>query len=159
MPLVAHRGFRIRLALEGHRRLAVQFLKALEFALLQELLYGFQMLPDYSRVKLVELGHKPVKEITVMGNNQQGAVILLQGLLEYVLGLDVHVVGRLVEGQKVMVLKHQLGHPEPGPFATAEHGHLLVNVFAAEEELGQQVPYLSPDIPNGNSVYGLKNGN
>ena len=55
------------------------------------------MLLDLSVTELVHLVNQAFEEITVMGHYYQRAIVSLQRLLENILGLDVHVIGRLVQ--------------------------------------------------------------
>ena len=55
-----------------------------------------------------------------MGDQDQGALELEQGLFEHVEGRDVEVVGRLVEHQQVGGAKHQSRQDGPGLLAAGE---------------------------------------
>ena len=116
------------------------------------------MLPHLPIPEFVDLVHQSVQEIAVVGNDEQRPVKGLERLLQHVLRLDVHVVGRLVEDQEVVALQHQFRHPEPGPLAAAQHRHALVDVFPAEEERSQDIPQFCADIPHRDPVQGTEDG-
>ena len=71
------------------------------------------MLLDPSVTELIHLVNQAFKEITVVGDNNQRAIVCLQSLFENILGLDVHMVGRLIQCKHVVWLKHKLGHSKP----------------------------------------------
>ena len=106
--------------------------------------------------ELIDLVHQSVQEITVVRNDQQGTVEGLESLFENVLGLDVHMVGGLVEAEQVVALEHQFGHSQARSLASAQHGNPLVYVFPTEKELGQQVPQLGTYVPHRNAVKGAE---
>ena len=68
--------------------------------------------------EFVYLVHEAVQEIPVVTYNNQRAIEGCKRLLEYVLRLDIHVVGGLVKCQHIMVLQHQARHSEPCALAT-----------------------------------------
>ena len=103
-------------------------------------------------LELVELVYKAVQEVAVVGYHDQGSVVGLERLLEYVLGLYVHMVGRLVKRQQVVALQHQGGHCKTGSLPSAQHADALVYVLSAEEELRQQVAQAAADIARRHSV-------
>ena len=49
-----------------------------------------------------------VDEITVMGNVEDGSLVLVQGIFQYLLGSDVQMVGRLIKDDKIGLGEHQL---------------------------------------------------
>src|SRR5574344_2110101 len=51
-----------------------------------------------------------------------------------------------------MALEHQLRHAEARAFSSGKHRDSLVNIFAAEQELGKKVAQLCADIPHRNLV-------
>ena len=77
-----------------------------------------------------------------MGDEQQGALIGLQGLFELLDGLQVQVVGGLVEHQDVHPAGLEQGQGCPGALAGRELVHGAVHVVGPEAELGQQGAHL-----------------
>src|SRR3546814_15207066 len=63
-------------------------------------------------------GDRTVEEIAVVADQDDGAVVVGQLLLQQVEGLDVEVVGRLVEDQQVVRLREQLGQQQAVSLAT-----------------------------------------
>ena len=90
-----------------------------------------------------------------MRYDNQSPVVALEGLLEHVLGTDIHVVGRLVEGQQVVRVEYELGHGKTGTLASAEYGHLLVDVLTAEEKGPEDIPQPCADIAHSHLVEGI----
>ena len=118
----------------------------------EEVVHAAQMFLHLAVDEFIDLVHQAVEEIAVVRDHDDRAVVSLQGLLEDVLRADIHVVGRLVEGQEIVGLEHQAGHRQAGAFAAAEHGHLLVDVVALEEECREDVAQFGTDIPHRNPV-------
>lgn len=58
--------------------------------------------------ELVDLGHQSVKEVTVVRNDDQGAVEIHQRLLEDIFGFHVEVVGRLVQKDDIRFGEQEL---------------------------------------------------
>ena len=79
-----------------------------------------------------------VEEGAVVGHEQERAVEGLEGRLELLDGLEVEVVGGLVEHEAVDALGHQLGEQGPGALARRQVGPGALDVVRAEAELGQQ---------------------
>ena len=51
--------------------------------------------------ELVYLAYKSVKKVAVVAYNNKCAVEVLKRLLQHVLGLEIKVIGRLVEDEEV----------------------------------------------------------
>ena len=51
--------------------------------------------------ELIDFADQPVKEVAVVAYYDEGAVEVLKSLLQHVFGLEVEVVGWLVEDKKV----------------------------------------------------------
>ena len=64
-------------------------------------------------------GSRLVDEVPVMGYIEKGAGIVVQRLLQNLLGGDIQVVGRLVQNQEISLGEHQLGKGDAPPFAAA----------------------------------------
>ena len=69
-----------------------------------------------------------------MRNQDESAVVVLERLLQDVLGLHVEVVGRLVEDEKVDRLEQQLDHAEAHALASRQHLDFLLCVLATKHE-------------------------
>ena len=54
-----------------------------------------------------------------MGDIEHSSGIMLQCVLQNLLGGDVQVVGRLIEDQEVSLREHKLGQGNTASFATA----------------------------------------
>ena len=76
-------------------------------------------------------------EVLVVGDEEDGALVFLHGLVEGVDGFEVEVVGGLVEDEDVGFLQHDLAEEEAGGLATGEGLGLLHALFAAEEHLAE----------------------
>ena len=64
--------------------------------------------------KLVDLAHQTIEEIAVVAHHDERSVEVLQGLLEHILGLEVEVVGGLVEDKQVHGLQQELENGQSG---------------------------------------------
>ena len=93
--------------------------------------------------QLPYLGRQMVDQVAVVRHQQDGAVEMLEHLLQDLLGRDVQVVARLVEEQEVGPFQREHGQRQPPSFAPAECPHRLEDVVAAEQVLGQVVARLS----------------
>ncbi|MNN85236.1 hypothetical protein D3C81_2025010 [compost metagenome] len=60
-----------------------------------------------------------VQEVTVMGNEQQRAVVFDQSGLQHFLAEQIQMVGRFVQDQHVGLLQHQLRQGNPGFLSAA----------------------------------------
>ena len=114
------------------------------------------MLAYTTASELIDLGDQSVKELTVVADDDGGAVERPDGLLQHVLRCHVEVVGRLVEYQQVYRLQQQLYHGQTAAFAAAEHLHFLVGILAAEHEGPQDVVDAQPDVAFRYVVYRLE---
>ena len=77
--------------------LLFQLLEILHFFVLQEFVDAAEGFADAVGPEFVDLCDEAVQEVTVMADDDEGAVKVDERLLEYVLGFHVEVVGRLVE--------------------------------------------------------------
>ncbi len=87
------------------------------------------------------VGHPP-QQVAVVGDDDGRPLEAEDGVLHGLHGVDVHVVGGLVQQQQVHALADQGGHGEPRPLAAGEHGDGLVHVVAPELELGQEAQHV-----------------
>ena len=76
-------------------------------------------------------------EVLVVGDEEDGAFVLLDGLVEGVDAFEVEVVGGLVEDEDVGLLQHDLAEEQAGGFASGEGVGLLEALFALEEHLAE----------------------
>ena len=83
-------------------------------------------------VKLEDPSGHMVEEVAVVGDGDDGALVLLQVLLQPVDAFGVEVVGGLVEEQDVGLLQEQAAEGHAAALATAEVAHQLVLVGAAQ---------------------------
>ena len=141
-----------RLLLSSRFVMTLQLTKILQLPTLQKLLNTTKMLLHLTVTELIKLIHKPVKEITVVRNNDKRTVVSLQSLLQNILGTDIHMVRRLVKSKKIIRLENQLCHSKPCPLTTAQHRHLLVNILTFEKKSTKNIPQFKTDIPHSNSI-------
>ena len=80
-----------------------------------------------------------VEEIAVMGDQQQRAGIALEPLLQPEDGVEVEVVGRLVEQQQLGRAHQRLGQIQAHAPATGEVADAPVHLLAGETQAGQQL--------------------
>ena len=116
------------------------------------------MLGDAAVGEFVNLIGQSVEEIAVVGDDDQRAVESHQRLFENLLGLQVEVVGRLVEDQQVDRFEQQLDHRQARPLTAGEHLDELLAGLLAEHEGTQDVADTGPDVAHGDVVDGLEDG-
>ena len=63
------------------------------------------MLAHASSAKLINLLHKPIKELAVVAHHYHSAVEVAYGIFQHVFGAHIKVVGRLIENQQIHRLK------------------------------------------------------
>ena len=81
--------------------LLFQLLEILHFFVLQEFIDAAEVFADTLVAEFVDLCDETVQEVTVMADDDEGAVKVDERLLEYVLGLHVEVVGGLVKDKEI----------------------------------------------------------
>ena len=69
--------------------------------LLEELVDAAQVLAHSAAAELIDFRHQSVKEITVVAHHDERAVKVAQRLFENILGLEIKVVGGLVENKQI----------------------------------------------------------
>ena len=84
------------------------------------------MLSDLAATKLIDLADQPVKEFTVVTDNDSRTVKSADGLFQHVLRRHIEVVGGLVENEQVDGLQQQANHSQTATLTTAEHLDFLV---------------------------------
>ena len=88
-------------------------------------------------------------EVPVVAGEDDGALVVEQGLGQGFDGIDVEMVARLVENQHVVLAQQQARQAEPGPLAAGQHGDRLLDVLAAKQEAPRDFEnLLSPSCPN-----------
>jgi len=59
--------------------------------------------------------------------------------LQHLPGVDVQMVGRLIQNQRIHIPVHQLGKPQAHPLASAQIPHLAEDGVTVEEETGEDL--------------------
>ena len=93
-----------------------------------------------------------------MGDDDQRAVERHQRFLENLFGLQVEVVGRLVENQQVDGLQQQFDHRQTGPLAAGKHLDEFFAGILAEHEGAEDIADTGPDVAHGDVVDGFEDG-
>jgi hypothetical protein len=78
------------------------------------------------------------EEMPVVRNEQHRAFIFRQGLDQHFLGVEVEMVGRLVEHQESSADRTASRHDEPRLLATGKHAAFLLDVVAGKTEAAGQ---------------------
>src|SRR5437588_8271034 len=76
----------------------------------------------------------PVQEVTVVGDDDDGSVVVFQGTFQYLRRIDVQMVGRLVEHQAVCSAEHEQKELEPAALSTGERLYRLPDLIVPKEE-------------------------
>ncbi len=80
-----------------------------------------------------------------------------EGVLQRLSGVEVEVVGRLVEDQHVRLRRHQDGERQAAPLAAGQPRHRLLGLLAREEEAAEQRARLAGGEAGG-PLCGLEHG-
>ena len=108
--------------------------------------------------ELINLADKTIEEITVVTNYDERSVEIEQGLFQHILGLQVEVVGRLIENQQIHRLQQQFENGKAGALTSRQYFHLLGRILSAKHECSQQIAYLVAYFTFGNIINGLEYG-
>ncbi|MPL74802.1 hypothetical protein SDC9_20621 [bioreactor metagenome] len=76
-----------------------------------------------------------VDEVAVVADQQHGAVIFAEDVLQQIQRLDVEIVRRLVEDQQVRGLRHDPRKQKPRPFAARQRADRRARLALVEEEV------------------------
>ncbi|MNI82612.1 hypothetical protein D3C73_1393430 [compost metagenome] len=72
-----------------------------------------------------------------MGYRQHRAREFLQRFFQCLAGVDIKMVGRLIENEQVRTAVHQHREAQPRPFSAGEIRDRLEHIAAVEEEAGE----------------------
>ena len=98
--------------------LLLQFLEVLHFFVFQEFVDAAEVFADALVAEFVDFCDETVQEVTVMADDDEGAVKVDERLLEYVLGFHVEVVGRLVKDKEIDGFEQKFEDGKSCSFAT-----------------------------------------
>ncbi len=107
---------------------------------IQEVLVAARVERGLAAADLDDLRGELVHEVAVVGDEDERAAVVLEGLEEDLLRVEVEVVGGLVEEEDVRGLQEHLGEGEAVALAAGEDGDLLVDVVPLEEEAAEDRP-------------------
>ena len=99
----------------------------------QEIFVGALEVIDLPVLEMPDARGDFVEHVIVVGDQEDGPFVLLQGDVERVDGFQIQVVGRLVQHQEIGLLQHQPAEDQPGAFAAGKRDRGLECVFAAEQ--------------------------
>ena len=85
----------------------------------------------------------------VVTDEEHGPLVVLERLLEHLLGGNVQVVRRLVEHQQIGGLEHHAAERDTPLLAAAQVPNFFLHVVALEEELAQERPQLLVALRGG----------
>ena len=88
---------------------------------------------------LDDLRRELLDEVAIVRHEDQRAAVVLERVEQHVLRIEIEVVGRLVEQQRVRRAQQHARDGEPRALAARQHGGLLVDVVAGEEEAAEDV--------------------
>jgi len=98
------------------------------------------------------MGGDAVEEPAVVADDHDATREAEDGVLQGPQGIDVEVVGRLVEEEHVRAALQHLGQLHAVSLATRELAHLLLLVAALETEAGHIGPGVQFTVPDHDSV-------
>ena len=99
---------------------------------------------DFALVYVGDIVDHCVEEIPVVGNQQQGAGVVLEKVFQPQDGVEIQVVGRFIEQQQVRWTHQGLRQVKAHPPATGEVGNRTVHLFVGEPQPGEH--FASPRI-------------
>ena len=99
-----------------------------------------------------------VEEGAVVGDDDDGAFVVLDGVLEDLLRLHVEVVGRFVENKEVGRADEHADEGDAGALAAGENADLFENIVSAEEETAEEVADLGGSLAAGDFLDGGDDG-
>ena len=88
---------------------------------------------------LDDLRGEPLDEVAIVRDEDQRAAVVVERVEQHVLRVDVEVVGRLVEQQRVRRAQQHARHGQARALAARQHARLLVDVVAREQEAAEDV--------------------
>ena len=88
-------------------------------------------------IKFQDSLHRAVEKRAVVGHDKDGAVVAGQKTFQPLQRLDVQVIGRLVEEEKLRADQQQAGQAEAGLLPAAEDGHRRALIHGVEAQSGQ----------------------
>ena len=88
---------------------------------------------------LDDLAGELVDEVPIVRDEDQGAAEIFERFEQHILRVEVEMVGRLVEQQRVRRPQEHARHGQPRPLASGQHSHGLVDVVAREEEPAEDI--------------------
>ena len=103
-----------------------------------ELFVGAFEVVDFTVTEMPDACGDFIDDVVVVGDQEDSAVLALERDVEGVDGLEVEVVGRLVEDQEIWFLQHEAAEDEARGFAAGEGARGLERVVAAEKHLTHQ---------------------
>ncbi|CDC63944.1 putative ATP-binding component of ABC transporter [Clostridium sp. CAG:448] len=95
-----------------------------------------------SRFDLENPGCQLFDQVAIVRYDKDSAVKSGKGIFQYLTGVNVQMVGRFVQYQKIHAGKNQFCQCQARPFPTAEHTDGFVYVLADKAEKRQGVPDL-----------------
>ena len=84
-------------------------------------------------------GGQGVHEVAVVGDEHDRALVVRQGVQQRPLGVEIEVVGRLVEKEKIRRAQEKTGQRQPASFAAGEDRGLLLHGLSRKQERPQDV--------------------
>ena len=92
------------------------------------------MLAHFAAAELIDFRHEAVEEVTVVADDNERAVKILQCLLEHVFRAQIEVVGRLVENEQIEGFEQEFENGQARTLTARKHFHLLRSFLAAEHK-------------------------
>ena len=105
----------------------------------QELLVGARIHHDAAVTHLDHLGCQALDKVTVVRDEDERAAVVDECVEQHVFRIEVEVVGRFVEQQRVRRTEQHARHRKSRALTAGEHFHLLVDVVARKQEAAEDV--------------------
>ena len=88
---------------------------------------------------LDDLGREPLDEIPIVRHEDQRAAVVDERVEQHFLRVEIEMVGRLVEQQRVRRTQQHPRDGQPRALAARQHAHALVDVVSGKQEAAEDV--------------------
>lgn len=88
------------------------------------------------------LGHDIAVKFRFVRDEQDAALVFLERTLQLVLGIDIEMVGRLVQHEQVRLVVDQLAQPHLGLLSAAQHRNLALDMLGRQAAAGERGAHL-----------------
>jgi len=92
---------------------------------------------DFTLIDVGNVVDHGVEKVPIVRNQQQGAGVILEEIFQPKNGVEIQVVGRLIEQQQIRRTHQGLRQVQAHPPAAGEVGNRTVHLFVGETQTGE----------------------